>query len=481
MLKKLFKKSDKKSSNYFSDGYMNFVSGAGMRGDKSQSGFFVPGGIANNPQALENLYVESWAARKIIDIPVDDMFIYARSIKDMSDGEDDKIIEFQKQLQVNTRIKEALKASRLYGTAFIIMISNDNLLPLPLNLKGDFLNFSNLIVADRFHANIAEWDNDIQSPNFNQPLLYEFTIRGLKTFKIHYTRVIRIDGIAPLISDKWHGVYTREWGQSVLVPLHDLITQEAGVANVANYLLNEASIPILKVPEIQQAFAGDPDAMGSKINKDGQPSIDKLIGHINNFKSIYRTTYLDAKMDMSRLEPNLSNFAELFDKFHLRMAAAADIPETRLFGKCPAGLNSTGDSDAQNYAMHVSAMQERVLRPIYDQLDKLMLKSLRIPERTIEYEFKKLLDISDDKKADIELKNAQKDAQYLANGVITIEEVRKNLYERNSYDIDPDIKPIGIDEDMRLALEHRLRLTHEEKGKPGKKLKKDKPTEKADA
>ncbi len=343
--------------------------------------------------------------------------------------------------------------------------------PCARDRGAGFLEFSNIIVADRFHARVAEWDSDIESPNFNQPLLYEFTIRGLKTFKIHYTRVIRIDGIAPLISDKWHGVYTREWGPSVLVPLHDIITQEAGVANVAHYLLNEASIPILKIPGVQDALAGDPEAMS-------ELPIDQLVGRVNNFKSIYRTTYLDEQMDMSRLEPNLSNFAELFDKFHLRMAAAADIPETRLFGKCPAGLNSTGDSDAQNYAMHVSAMQERVLRPIYDQLDQLMLKSLRIPERTIEYEFKKLLDISDDKKADIELKHAQRDMQYVINGVITPEEVRQNLYENTTYDIDPDKQPLGINEDMRLALEHQLRQQTEAQSKKGKK---DKPTEKADA
>ena len=474
MFSKLFKKNSKSNdAPYLSDSYVNLLSGAGMFGDKSQSGFFVPGGIANNPQGLETLYVESWAARKIIDIPVDDMFIYPRSIKDMSDGEDDRIIEFQKQLQINARIKEALKASRLYGTAFIIMISTDNLLPLPLNLDAGFLEFSNIIVADRFHARVAEWDSDIESPNFNQPLLYEFTIRGLKTFKIHHTRVIRIDGIAPLISDKWHGVYNREWGQSVLVPLHDLITQEAGVANVANYLLNEASIPILQA-NIKDALAGAVDAMDKE-------SPIKIANNFSNFKSVYRLSMIDKEMTLSRLEPNLNNFAELFDKFHLRMAAAADIPETRLFGKCPAGLNSTGDSDAQNYAMHVSAMQERVLRPIYDQLDQLMLKSLRIPERTIEYEFKKLLDISDDKKADIELKHAQRDMQYVINGVITPEEVRQNLYENTTYDIDPDKQPLGINEDMRLALEHQLRQQTEAQSKKGKKDKRDKPTEKADA
>ena len=454
MFSKWFKKPTNQSGDtYLSDSYLNYLSGAGMRSDKSQSGFFAPNSIANNPVALETLYVESWAARKIIDIPVDDMFIYPRSIKDMSDGEDDRLIELQKKLQINARIREALKASRIYGTAFMVLISDDNLLTTPLNIDAEVFNFSNILIIDRFHARVIELGRDITSPNFNQPLLYQFTINGVTPFKIHHTRVIRIDGITPLITDKWHSNYNREWGVSILAPLHDIITQEEGVANVANYLLNEASIPILKA-DIKDALAGATDSTS-------QENPSKIASNFSNLKSVYRMAMIDKNMELSRLEPDLDNFAELFDKFHLRMAAAADIPQTRLFGKCPAGMNSTGDSDAQNYAMHVSAMQERALRPIYDQLDKLMLKTLRIPERTIEYEFKKLLDISDDKKADIELKNAQRDMQYLINGVITPEEIRKNLYEKTTYDIDPDKQPIGIDAAMQAALEARIDIIGE--------------------
>ena len=410
-----------------------------MSADKSQTGVFIRSEIADNQTALETIYVESWAAKKIIDIPVDDQFVYPRTFKDLSDGESDKIIEYQKELRINDRIRQALKASRLFGTSFIIMVSDDNVMQTPLNMDAKILNLKNLIVADRFHASVVEWDHDIASPNFNNPLIYQFNITGINPLLVHHTRVIRIDEIKKLTSEKWRSGYIGDWGISALTPLYNLITQEEAIATAANYLLNEASIPILKVPELKDALAGHQDA----------DNIDTLVAKQNDIKSIYRTTYLDAEMDLSRLEPSLDNFADLFDKFHLRMAAAADIPETRLLGKCPSGLNSTGDSDIQNYAMHVSAMQERILRPIYNKLDKLMLKTLGMDNITLDYEFRKLVDISDDKKADIELKNAQRDIQYLMNGILSPDEVRQNLYDTVTYDIDPGLQPIGIDEELR--------------------------------
>ena len=424
------------------DAFMNRIAGAGMRGDTSQTGVFVKSPIAENQSSLETLYVESWAAQKIIDIPVDDQFIYPRTFKDLSDSESDKIVEYQKALRINDRIRQGLKASRLFGTAFIIMVSDDNVMQTPLNMAAKILNLKNLIVADRFHASVVEWDHDIASPNFNNPLIYQFNITGITPLLVHHTRVIRVDEIKKLTSEKWRSGYTGDWGISALTPLYNLITQEEGIATAANYLLNEASIPILKVPELKDALAGHKDA----------DNIDTLVAKQNDIKSIYRTTYLDAEMDLSRLEPSLDHIAELFDKFHLRMAAAADIPETRLLGKCPSGLNSTGESDIQNYAMHVSAMQERILRPIYNKLDKLMLKTLGLDNITLDYEFRKLVDISDDKKADIELKNAQRDIQYLINGILSPEEIRQNLYDTVTYDIEPGLEPIGVDEELRQMI-----------------------------
>ena len=54
-------------------GYRNVISGAGGRADKSRAGIFTPSRFPQH--VLQTTYVESWAAKSFIDIPVDDMFI----------------------------------------------------------------------------------------------------------------------------------------------------------------------------------------------------------------------------------------------------------------------------------------------------------------------------------------------------------------------------------------------------------------------
>jgi len=57
------------------------------------------------------------------------------------------------------------------------------------------------------------------------------------------------------------------------------------------------------------------------------------------------------------------------------LAGMADIPQTRLYGRAPAGMNATGDSDARNYAMMVKARQELKLQPAMASLDEAIIRS----------------------------------------------------------------------------------------------------------
>ena len=57
------------------------------------------------------------------------------------------------------------------------------------------------------------------------------------------------------------------------------------------------------------------------------------------------------------------------------MAGAAEIPATKLFGRSPEGMNSTGESDLRNYYEMISQLQERVLRPALEKLLPVMAVS----------------------------------------------------------------------------------------------------------
>lgn len=57
------------------------------------------------------------------------------------------------------------------------------------------------------------------------------------------------------------------------------------------------------------------------------------------------------------------------------MAAISDIPATRLLGRAPEGMNSSGDSQQTDWKKLVKAKQELDLAPCLDRMDPWLLQS----------------------------------------------------------------------------------------------------------
>ena len=59
---------------------------------------------------------------------------------------------------------------------------------------------------------------------------------------------------------------------------------------------------------------------------------------------------------------------EVYEAMCLDLSGASRIPMTKLFGRAPAGMNATGESDMQNYLDYIDTLRENRLRPILEQL-----------------------------------------------------------------------------------------------------------------
>ena len=59
---------------------------------------------------------------------------------------------------------------------------------------------------------------------------------------------------------------------------------------------------------------------------------------------------------------------EVYDSMCLDLAGASHIPVTKLFGRSPAGMNATGESDLQNYYDYIDTLRESKLKPIIYRL-----------------------------------------------------------------------------------------------------------------
>jgi len=399
-----------------SGGFLNLLTGAGTSLDKTEYSFYLPTRITAKND-LEVLYVQSWAAGKFINIPIDDMFIRWREFTEMENTNIELIQQAELDFDITDKLARGMKAGRLYGTGLVILITREAPLDMPLNVdrlqRGDLLN---VLVVDRFDATVVEKNYDFTSPRYGEPELYRINLRRGGNLNVHASRVLRFDGLKSLSQTNWHS-YDEDWGIPSILPVITEIHQDSGVNKGVAHLVSEASIPVQKIEDFADAVSGGPDA---------GMTIQQRMEALTAARSIYRTVFMDKEESFERVKINFSGLPEIIDRNAKRLAAAADIPATRFWGQSPIGMNATGDSDMKNYALSVAADQKKRLTNPLNLLDQVLAKHAGITEQ-INYDFPSLIDVSDSEQADVLLKKSQAITPLVLNSIVTEEEGRLAL------------------------------------------------------
>ena len=412
-------------------GPVNPVSGMGTQADKSEHAFFEPTRVSWRGD-LEVIYAQSWACKKFIDIPVDDMMIRWRRWKvGENNAEESKDSVKKKKADVETmeaaekeydvvnKLGRAMKAGRLYGTGLLVMMTREA--PLETPLVPDRIRAGDLVglqVFDRFDASVTLRDDDHLSPTYGEALVYRINPARGFGFNVHASRVLRFDGITPL-SDDGYTLYDRDWGISEVVPAILAIMQDQTVATAVAHLATEASIPVIKVANLRDALAA--------AENDNEASAEKIGQDINLYKSVFRLLMMDAgNEEFERVSVNFGGIKDVQEQFARRLAAAAGIPATRFWSQSPVGMNATGESDMVNYAQHVAAMQNRLLTDPLMRLDEVLVRNEGLTEAP-EYEWLPLTDLSEVDQATIAKNKAEAMMAAVNSGVIDEDDAREAL------------------------------------------------------
>ena len=409
------------SANLNRGGPINLLSGLGGRKDKGDSTQWLPSWQLTSQQAMETLYIQSWAAAKFIDAPVDDMLIMGREYEDEDEEAVTKVEEAEAELKVADRVSKAMKAARLHGTGLLIMMSKEALPDEPLQMErvreGDL---TNLLVFNRFevsiHTEVVDpWDN-----HYGEPELYMITpsIGPNEPILVHHTRVIRFDGKKSLSSDGWRGTYERHWGVSELASAITEIAHDAGMMGAIAHLVHEASIAVVKTQNYKEALKGEPS--------DDEPTITELALAMDMSKSVWNTMFMDVNDEFERVNVSFGGIAELVNMIGLRLAAMAGIPATRFMGQSPVGMNATGDSDMMNYSIFIAALQKRMLGPTLKPLDTFLARHVGLKE-PLKYEWRPLMDLSEQDKATVSKTKAEALALVYDRSAMDEPEIRDRL------------------------------------------------------
>ena len=353
------------------DGYSNAAAFLGDDSPLFSSGTFKRSYLSSNIDLLTAAYRESWLAMRIIDLPSEDMTrAWYKISSNVSDEDIDELKKIEAKHNIKQELTNAIRWAKLYGGSIAVMVlKGDDDLEQPLDL--DLImpdSFRGVLVLDRTQSiePSIELVSDIDDPDFGLPAYYTVDVEydDVKALRIHHSRVLRFAGRELPWSDTVSESY---WGASELEHVWDeLQKRNATSANIAQ-LVFQANITTLKMGDFGEALA-----LGTDEQK---TNILAAIEHENRFRTSYGLQLLSADDTIENHQYTFGGLSDIYEKFMMDMAGAAEIPATKLFGRSPEGLNSTGESDLRNYYEMIAQGQERMLRPALEKLIPVMAMS----------------------------------------------------------------------------------------------------------
>ena len=409
------------------DGYANAAAFLGEDSPLLSSGTFRRSGLTSQTELLTTAYRESWLAKRIIDMPSEDM---TRAWYTLSTSLPEEDLQDLKHLEARHSVKQeitnAIRWARLYGGSLALMvIRDDEDLSLPLDMETLLPDcFEGLQVLDRAQgiSPSIELVSDIEDPDFGLPMYYTVDLETgeHETVKIHHSRVLRFVGRElPCLET----IRENYWGASELEHIwEELQKRNATSANIAQ-LIFQANVTTLKMSSF-----GDHLVIGSE---NMQKRIMDAISMENRMRCSYGLQLLSSDDAMETHSYSFGGLSEVYESFMMDMAGAAEIPATKLFGRAPQGLNATGEADLRNYYDMIAQLQERMLRPALEKLVPVMAVSCWgfLPD-DLEIVFEPVMTTSPAERAELVSKLSQDVIAAFQAGIISREEAREELRSR---------------------------------------------------
>ena len=193
---------------------------------------------------------------------------------------------------------------------------------------------------------------------------------------------------------------------------------------------------------------------------DGEDTVLQRMEMLDLARNLLNMVIIDADgEDVGVQSLSIAGVKDILDNACAMLSAVSHIPQTRLFGRSPAGENATGESDLENYKEFVGSLQNGDLRDNTRTLVELILRGMvwnrevkEIPEYTVTY--KSAWSPSDEEKATqdqavaaAQLTRAQTASTYVTSGIIEAEEARRSMVRDEQFDPENILTEADIHQD----------------------------------
>ena len=327
--------------------------------------------LTQNWQLLTSLYRSSWIVQRVCNaIPEDALTDMKIEAPDLSEDEISRLNEEIRTTHLREQLLEAMRWGRLYGgAAGIIMVMNqEEDLSQPLDVNNVLPNsFRGIYVVDRWSGIYPSLElvQDERDPDFGLPAYYEVRDEnGVGNYQVHHSRVLRFCGAKMPF---WEQVAEQYWGMSAIEPMYDELVKHDNIKyNIAN-LTFKANLNVLSVENLDQMFA-----TSSTMH---QRRMFQMLSAINTIENSLGIRLINSTDNLQQFQYAFSGLPEVADIAMMDMAGATGIPATRLFGRSPAGMNATGESDEKMYRQTLENVRAIQLMPALERIIPVLCRS----------------------------------------------------------------------------------------------------------
>ena len=459
----LRKRMGKAVRPYRQDGFVNVLNRYGTNKDTSERYQFMPEAAVPDEVFIVN-YEGNGLFAKIIDTPAEEAVKHGFELDGVSD---EKVEEFYQEsldeLDWEEVATTGIRWARLFGGAIAVLLVNDG------HGLEDPLDWKNIKSID----DIRVYDRSVITPDYSSMYTFDsnnepFTTRGSRlgmpeyyhvnsrfgNFTVHESRcLIFQNGILP--ENTKNSIY-QLWGMPEYIRIRRALRDAEIAHSSAPKMLDRSVQPVYKMKDLAEQLA----------TEQGESLVLKRLEVIDMARGLLNTIAVDRdgeEYDFRTFQ--YSGVSDVIDATCNLLSAITNIPQTILFGRSPAGMNATGESDLENYYNYIERIQKRMLKSNLRYLLSIIFQAGlatgevdEVPR--IKIKFNPLWSLSELEQAELEAKKAATDlaiaqtAQvYIDMQALDASEVRKKLADSSEFDINTILDEDDIDGDFMDAIE----------------------------
>ena len=430
---------------YREDGYVNLMNKYGTSQDNSESYSFDRELVIPDMQ-LTSLYEGNGLFSKIIDTPAEEALKHGFDLNLKNDDLDAFVESALDDLEWEEKAATAIKWARLYGGAIIVMLIDDGRgLEEPVDWENirsiDELRVYERAIVQPDYTSLYMQDFGVRGkPNraskFGQPeFYYVSSIYG--SFTVHESRCLVFrNGVLPeQISNSTY----QYWGMPEYVRIRRALRETTTAHSDAVKLLERSVQAVYSMKNLAALLTTD----------EGENQVLKRLQVIDQARSFLNSIAIDSEGENYDFKTTqFAGVSDVIDSTCNMLSALTNIPQTILFGRSPAGMNATGDSDLENYYNFVERIQKlmlkRNLRDLLDVIFRAGVASKEVDEiPDYKLTFNPLWSLSDTEQATVDqtrAATAQVKAQtaqiYVDMQALDPSEVRRSLASDEDFNVE---------------------------------------------